>query len=123
MMLRGIRGATTVEEDRTEVVLQATRELLEKIREENEFDIGDIGSALFTVTADIRSVFPAAAARSIGWDKVPLLCFQEIEVPGALKYCIRALVQVNTEKSQEEIRHIYLKGARVLRQDLVEGED
>ena len=117
-MVRGIRGATTVRTDAIEEVLQATRELLELIRHENDFEIEDIASALFTVTADVRSVFPAAAARSIGWDKVPLLCFQEIEVPNALPRCIRVLVHVNTEKKLEEIRHIYLKEAQSLRTDL-----
>ncbi len=118
MMMRGIRGATTVKEDNVEEVLQATRELLQIMQRENDFAISDVASALFTVTPDLRSVFPAAAARSIGWDKVPLLCFREIEVPGSLPLCIRVLVHVNTEKSQQEIKHIYLKEARVLRQDL-----
>lgn len=117
-MVRGIRGATTVSTDTVEEVLLATRELLEIIRKENDFAVEDIASALFTVTADIRSVFPAAAARSIGWDKVPLLCFQEIEVPDALARCIRVLVHVNTDKRQDEIKHIYLKEAQSLRADL-----
>jgi len=121
MLMRGIRGATTVERDEAELVLEATRELLEIIQKENAFDIEDVASALFTVTSDIRSVFPAAAARSIGWEKVPLLCFQEIEVAGALPGCIRVLVHVNTDKRQEEIKHIYLKGAQVLRKDLMEN--
>lgn len=121
MVMRGIRGATTVKEDSVEEVLQATRELLQLMQEENGFTIGDIASALFTVTSDIRSVFPATAARSIGWDKVPLMCFQEIEVPDSLPRCIRVLVHVNTDKNQQEIRHIYLKEARSLRQDLAEG--
>ena len=90
------------------------------MQQENAFAIDDVASALFTVTSDIRSVFPAAAARSIGWDKVPLLCFQEIEVPKSLPLCIRVLVHVNTAKSQQDIKHIYLKKARVLRQDLIE---
>ena len=118
MLMRGIRGATTVSSDTVEEVLQATRELLELIRSDNDFAIEDIASALFTVTADVRSVFPAAAARSIGWDKVPLLCFQEIEVPDALPRCIRVLVHVNTDKRQEDIKHIYLKEAQSLRTDL-----
>lgn len=117
-MVRGIRGATTVNIDTAEEVLQATRDLLEHICSENDLRIEDIASALFTVTADVRSVFPAAAARSIGWDKVPLLCFQEIEVPDALPRCIRVMVLVNTDKSQEEIKHIYLKEAQSLRADL-----
>lgn len=118
MLVRGIRGATTIKEDTVEEVMQATRELLELIQSENNFAIEDIASALFTVTSDVRSVFPAAAARTIGWDKAPLLCFQEIEVPGSLPRCIRVLVHVNTDKSQQEIKHIYLKEAQSLRTDL-----
>ncbi|MGS0764927.1 chorismate mutase [Syntrophomonas curvata] len=122
MIMRGIRGATTVTEDSVEEIMKATRELLQLMQEENDFAIGDVASALFTVTSDLRSVFPAAAARSIGWDKVPLMCFQEIEVPGSLPLCIRVMVHVNTDKSQQEIKHIYLREARNLRQDLIEGD-
>ncbi len=118
MQVRGIRGATTVKADLPEEIMQATRELLEIIQAENDFRIDEVASALFTVTSDIKSVFPAAAARTIGWDKVPLLCFQEIEVPNALPLCVRVLIHVNTEKSQNEIKHIYLKEAQSLRRDL-----
>lgn len=118
MFVRGIRGAITVDRDERSLVLAATGELLQVIQKENGFEPEDIASALFTVTSDIRSVFPAEAARLMGWDKVPLLCFQEIEVPNALPLCIRVLVMVNTEKSQQEIRHIYLREAQQLRKDL-----
>lgn len=121
MLVRGIRGAITVDTDERSQVLAATGELLSLIQEENCFTPEDVASALFTVTSDIRSVFPAEAARLMGWDKVPLLCFQEIEVPHSLPLCIRVLVLVNTSKSQTEIRHIYLKGAQSLRQDLIEN--
>ncbi len=119
MVVRGIRGATTVVEDKADEVLIATRELLLAMQKENNFARQDIASILFTVTKDIRSVFPAEAARAMGWDLVPLLCFQEIEVPGALPLCIRVMLHVNTDKSQEEITHIYLKKAQALRQDLI----
>lgn len=119
MVVRGIRGATTVNEDNAAEVLAATQELLKKIQEENEFNIEDIASALFTVTSDIRSVFPAEAARLMGWDSVPLLCFQEIEVPGSLTLCIRVLIHVNTIKKQNDIKHFYLGKAKALRKDLV----
>ncbi len=121
MLIRGIRGATTITRDASSEVLAATSELLEKISESNGFEISDIASVFFSVTSDIKSDFPAVAARALGWDRVPMLCFQEIEVPGSLKLCIRVLIHINTEKSQEEIRHIYLKGARVLRQDLADA--
>lgn len=118
MRVRGIRGATTIIEDSPEEVLEATRELLQIMQEENNFEIDEVASALFTVTSDVRSVFPAAAARTMGWGRVPLLCFQEIEVPDALPRCIRVLLHVNTDKAQDEIKHIYLKEAQSLRQDL-----
>ena len=118
MQVRGIRGATTVRQDNAVEIMEATSELLLIMQKENGFAIDDISSALFTVTSDLRSVFPAAAARSIGWDKVPLMCFQEIEVPGSLPFCIRVMLHVNTDKSQNEIKHIYLKEAQSLRTDL-----
>lgn len=120
MHVRGIRGATTIRNDQAEEVLQATRELLEKIVEENQIKAEDIASTLFTVTPDIKSAFPAEAARSLGWDMVPLLCFQEIEVPGSVPQCIRVLLHINTKLKQDEIKHIYLREASELRQDLAE---
>ncbi len=118
MLVRGIRGATTVEEDQAEQILSATSELLQMIKEENGIDIEDIASILFTTTSDIRSGFPALAARNMGWDQVPLMCFQEIEVFGALPRCIRVLMHINTDKRQDQISHIYLKEARQLRKDI-----
>jgi len=121
MVVRGIRGATTITEDNSAEVVAATRELLEKIQQDNDFHHEDIVSILFTVTADIRSVFPAQAAREMGWGLVPLLCFQEIEVQGSVPFCIRVLVTINTDKKQDQIKHIYLKEAARLRQDLIKG--
>jgi len=118
MLVRGIRGATTIEKDQKDEILTATTELLQMIKQENQIDVEDIASVLFSTTSDIRSAFPALAARNIGWNQVPLLCFQEIEVPGSLPRCIRVLMHVNTDKSQDEIRHIYLKEARQLRSDI-----
>lgn len=119
MVSRGIRGAITVTEDTVQAVLQATGNLLDTIQKENNFRAEDIASILFTVTPDIKSVFPAEAARSLGWDLVPLLCFQEMEVPGALPRCIRVLITINTDKNQQDIKHVYLREAEVLRKDLV----
>lgn len=121
MTLRGIRGAITIEEDREDAVLSSTRELLLELQRQNDFGPDDIASIFFSVTPDIRSAFPAVAARTMGWDKVPLLCFQEIDVSGALRLCIRILVHINTAKRQDEIKHVYLKGARQLRMDLADG--
>jgi chorismate mutase len=117
-MVRGIRGAITVARDEPELILTATERLIRAIVERNRFQSEDVASALFTVTPDLRSEFPAAAARRIGWTLVPLLNFTEIGVPGRLERCIRVLVHVNTEARQDQIEHVYLEGAVVLRPDL-----
>ena len=118
MTVRGIRGATTVSSDNTDEVLAATKELLEHLQRDNLFAPEAIASILFTVTNDIRSAFPARAARLMGWDLVPLLCFQEIEVAGSLPLCIRVLILLNTDRRQEQIQHVYLRDADSLRRDL-----
>lgn len=99
--------------------MSATRELLQTIINENELDPEDIASAFFTVTADLNAEFPASAAREMGWKYVPLLCSTEIDVPGRLGRCIRVLVHVNTQKSQIDLKHIYLRDAARLREDLL----
>ena len=116
--VRGIRGAITVERDEPALVLDATEKLLRAIVAQNGVVPDDIASALFTVTPDLKSEFPAAAARRMGWTLVPLLNFTEIGVPGGLGSCIRVLLHVNTEKRSDEIVHVYLDGAHVLRPDL-----
>jgi len=121
MMVRGIRGAITVERDDPAEVLDATERMLREIVAENGIVAGDIASALFTLTPDLVSQFPAAAARRMGWVLVPLLNFTEIGVPGGLPRVIRVMLHVNTEKRQDEIVHVYLEGARVLRPDLERG--
>jgi chorismate mutase len=117
-VLRGIRGATTVTEDTAAAILEATEELVREIVAENALVPEDIGSALFTVTPDLRAEFPAAAARRMGWTMVPLLNFTEIGVPGRLERCIRVLVHVNTTRTQTEMVHVYLREAVALRPDL-----
>ena len=119
MPMRGIRGATTVKVDDLDSVLQATRELLEMILQENDgICLDDIASVLFTTTEDIASAYPALAARQIGWELVPMMCAREIPVPGSLPMCIRVLIHWNTDKEQPEIKHIYLRDAVKLRPDL-----
>ncbi len=118
-VVRGIRGAITVERDEAPLLLAATAHLLQAIVEQNAIAPEDIASALFTVTPDLSSDFPAAAARGLGWTMVPMLNFTEIAVPGGLARCIRVLLHVNTSKKQTEIVHLYLGGASVLRPDLV----
>ena len=117
--VRGIRGATTVTEDTSEAILDATEELVREIVSANRILPEDVASALFTVTPDLHAEFPAAAARRMGWTMVPLLNFTEIGVPGRLERCIRVLVHVNTDRAQNEIVHIYLRDAVSLRPDLV----
>ncbi len=120
MPIRGIRGATTVTADEPDLILQATRELLEEILAENEgMRTEDIASALFTVTDDLASTFPAQGARQMGWGIVPMMCAREIPVPGSLPKVIRVLVHWNTELPQNKITHVYLRDAVKLRPDLV----
>lgn len=117
--MRGIRGATTILQDKPEEIINKTRELLLKIQEANpDLSKEEICSIFFTVTNDICSEFPAKAAREIGWDQVPLMCGLEIPVSGSLPKCIRILIHWNTKKDQENIQHIYLHKAKSLRPDL-----
>lgn len=122
-MVRGIRGATTVDHNDASEIREATQELLQKILVENQLCTEDLVSAIFTVTSDLNADFPASSAREIGWQLVPLLCATEIQVPGALASCIRVLLHVNTRQSQKDIRHVFLRNAVKLRKDLmVEAE-
>ena len=123
MAIRGIRGATTVSADEPELILEATRELLDAILDANEnMKPEDVGSALFTVTDDLTSTFPAEAARQMGWGLVPLICAMEIPVPNSLPRVIRVLVHWNTETPQNEITHVYFRDAVKLRPDLVAAQ-
>jgi chorismate mutase len=117
--MRAIRGATTVDSDTPELIREATRELLETIVARNDFTSDDVISVIFTVTDDLRSEFPAHAARELGWLDVPLLCTMEIPVPGSLARCIRVLLHIESAKARADIRHVYLHDARTLRPDLV----
>lgn len=119
MAVRGIRGATSVNADVPEQIHAATEELLREILRANrieEFD--EIVSAIFTTTHDLCSTFPAEAARKLGMHQVPLLCASEIPVPGSMPRCIRILIHVNTDKTQAEITHVYLREAKRLRPDV-----
>jgi len=119
MPVRGVRGATVVKVDEPDQILTATRELLEMILQENpDIDSADISSVIFTMTDDLTAVYPAKAARELGWRQVPLLCTKEIPVPGSLTRCIRVLLHWNTEVTQADVRHVYLREARILRPDL-----
>lgn len=118
-LMRGVRGATTVDEDDAAQIHAAMHELLEAILAANpQMRTDEIASAFFSVTDDLRSTYPALSARQIGWDHVPMLCFREIPVPGGLPRCIRVLIHWNTDVEQEAVRHVYLREAVRLRPDL-----
>ncbi len=117
MLCRGVRGATTVDEDTPEAILKATRELLALIIHLNGIRPEEVASAFFTTTQDVVSQYPALAARQLGWLDVPLLCGHEMAVPDGLPRCIRVLIHWNTDKPQAAIRHVYLREARSLRPD------
>jgi chorismate mutase len=121
MLVRGVRGATTVEANSVEAILEATRELLAAMLKANETDVEYVASAFFTTTVDLNAEFPAVAARDLGLTKVALMCGNEMNKPGGLPMCLRILLHVNTDKPAQDIKHIYLRGARVLRPD-IEGE-
>jgi len=123
MSVRGVRGATTVENDSPEEIHEATRELLQEILKLNGIDsFEEIVSIIFTTTPDLTSTFPAEAARGIGMSQVPLLCASEIAVEGKMPRCIRVMLHWNTEKPQVEIVHVYLREAKKLRPDVVSAQ-
>ncbi|MBA3343581.1 MAG: chorismate mutase [Gemmatimonadaceae bacterium] len=117
--LCGLRGATTVDADSPDLIADATRELLSELIRLNGLEPDDVISAIFTVTPDLTSEFPARAARGIGWDDTSLLCTVEIPVPGALSRCIRVLIHANSARERTALRHAYLRAARSLRPDIV----
>ena len=123
MTCRGIRGAITVDANQQEAILAATRKLLAHIVETNDLKVDDVASVIFTATPDLDVAAPARAAREMGWTGVPLLCMQEMAVAGALPRCIRVLIHWNTGRPQDQIHHVYLGGARVLRPDLDHGQE
>lgn len=119
MPVRGVRGAITVTENCPTEILAATRELLEEVIVRNQLqDFSEIVSAIFTTTPDLNAGFPAEAAREIGMSQVPLLCASEIAVPHGMPRVIRVLLHVNTERTQAEMNHIYLRDAKRLRKDI-----
>ncbi len=118
LRVRALRGATTVDEDSSAQVTERTQELLKAMLARNGVEHADIISVLFTATDDVHSMFPATAARAIGFGDVPLLCARELDITGAQPRCIRVMMHV--ESTREELHHIYLEGARGLRDDLPE---
>ena len=122
--VRGIRGATTVDRNTRDAILDATTELLRLLIEANDIRVEDVASAIFSTTPDLDAEFPAVAARlHFGWSHVALSCTHEMAVPGSLPMCLRILLHVNTDRTLEEVTHVYARGARVLRPDLLQRPD
>lgn len=119
-MIRGVRGAITIESNTPELIYSETEKLVKAMVKANNIEPEDIASVIVTTTPDINTAFPAKAVRSIeGWKYVPTMCTHEMDVPGALPLCIRVLMHVNTNIPQKDIHHIYLNDAVKLRPDLV----
>lgn len=118
MPVRGVRGAITASENSKESILSATKKLLEEMIVSNKIQKNDIASAFFTTTTDLNAEFPAVAARQLGWTTVPLMCGNEMAVPGSLQKVIRVMLHLNTDQSPEDIQHIYLGEAQSLRPEL-----
>ena|SRR5690554_2549694 len=118
--MKAIRGAITVSENSKKAIYESSKELLTTIIEENKLKQEEIISIIFTATTDLDKAYPAAAARELGIQLIPLLCFQEMYVVDSLKKCIRILLYIERNCRQEDIKHVYLREAVALRPDLVE---
>jgi chorismate mutase len=118
--LQGLRGATTCASDTPEEIEGATQELLRGMMDRNDLSHDDVVSVIFTTTTDLTSAFPATGARGVGFGDIPLLCASEINVPGSMPLCVRILMHVYTTRSRTELRHVYLRNAQGLRDDLPE---
>ncbi|MCL6498793.1 MAG: chorismate mutase [Firmicutes bacterium] len=118
MKVRGIRGAVQVEANTPEAILDAARRLITEMVRANGVEPDDVAAVIFTCTSDLDATFPAEAARALGWDRVPLLCSREMDVPGSMPRVLRVLMLVNTTLTQDEVIHVYLGEAERLRPDL-----
>jgi chorismate mutase len=118
LTVRALRGATTVDADTPEQINQRVQALVAAMLERNGVDKESLVSIIFTATDDLHAVFPATAARAMGLGDVPLLCARELDVVGGAERCIRVLMHLATERRRDELHHVYLEGARSLRDDL-----
>jgi chorismate mutase len=118
--VRALRGATTVDEDTVEQVNERVQTLITRMLERNGVEKDDLISILFTATDDIHSVFPATAARKVGLGDVPLICARELDITSGTPLCIRVMMHLSTDKGRHELHHVYLEGAKGLRDDLPE---
>lgn len=117
-VIRGFRGATTVDNDSAEEILERTEELLLDMSQSNGVDPDDMASICFTLSPDLHATFPAEAARRLGWQYVPVMCMRELDVPHGLPKTVRVLMLAETALTQRQVRHVYQGGAVVLREDL-----
>lgn len=120
MAVRAIRGATQVDADERDLILEATTELVSEVMRRNELTTDDVISVIFTLTPDLTAEFPALAARKLGFHEVPLLCASELNVPHAMPRVIRLMAHVETDKPRSAIQHVYLRGAVALRLDIAQ---
>lgn len=119
-MIRGIRGAITITDDTPEEVFAATQQVVQEMTLQNDIAPDDVASVIISTTPDITSSFPAKAVRTMdGWHYVPVMCTHEMNVPESMPYCIRVMMHVNTNAGQQDIVHVYLNEAVMLRPDLV----
>jgi chorismate mutase len=122
-LVRGVRGATTVETDTEEAIIDATKALLGEMIQRNGIEEEHVASVFFTTTPDLKSAYPAKAARLLGWRYTALMGMQEMDNPKGLKRCIRVLVHWNTGKTLQELVHVYMNGAEALRPDFFYPEN
>ncbi|HLV75707.1 chorismate mutase [Actinomadura hallensis] len=120
MAVRAVRGATQVDADDRDQILEATTELVSEVMARNELSTDDVISVIFTTTPDLTAEFPALAARKLGFHEVPLLCASEIAVPGSLPRVIRLMAHVETDRPRSAVQHVYLRGATALRLDIAQ---
>ncbi|MBU2074445.1 MAG: chorismate mutase [Actinobacteria bacterium] len=118
MAVRAIRGATQLEEDVRDHMLERVAEMVTGVMEANDLEVDDFISVIFTATSDLVSEFPAYAARRLGFGEVPLLCARELEIDGSMPRCVRMMAHVETDLPRADITHVYLHGAAALRSDL-----
>lgn len=122
MPIRGIRGATVASTNTADAIRSATQELLLEMVDANDLNLDDVASIFFTVTPDLTAEPPARAARELGWDVAAMLCLSEMETPIGPPRCIRVLIHWNTEKTAQEVCHVYLHAAAELRPDRVSAD-
>jgi chorismate mutase len=118
--VRALRGAITCNDNTKQEIEDKTQRLVKELLARNELEHDDLVSVIFTATDDLTAEFPATAARAVGLGDVPLLCARELAIDGGKPLCIRVLVQCYTDRPLEQLHHVYLEGARTLRDDLPE---